>query len=973
MRRNAFLIITLCVVAAVLLTLILGDERESGGDVTAVNVDVESGWVAVSNDAHTEEVERGGRAMIHPDGSVTKSSAKQNESVLNATANPAPSATAQPTPQSRPASLSLFVEDMQGQAVGHATAAIQQEGERRVMQLDETGLSGIALLSAGTAEITVSHPSLLVDCATVTTIGDGSNEVFLFAIRKGAYSALLKNENNEPVTAGAVTMTPNEDGLEYPQSDLADRAPSDEGFFTYDSVAAGAYLLSVTAPPCLPHQEIVTAVPDAAINTIVLSEKSHLSVTVRNEERQPIGGAQVTLQSVEVTGTTMLVNQTNDRTGIAVFDDIPPGVYRISAKHRWYQSSEKSEKEIEVTHDRHEATLILASRKYAISGTVYNSETKEPVGGAYVTASPDADGIKSKTNTTTGNDGRFRLEGLPGGVYLINAFHRDYIAIHVFAASTQGAPEPRSVTLGDALEVTGADIPLYPQWSVSGRVLLSDGSPLEGAEVLAAYQYVAETGGQTYSSTHDGKNAIKTGPDGTYKFTGESHVFNERCRVRMFAKHPVYQISKDVTVKPIPGKEIENVDLEYSEQVIVSGHVRDADGSPLADASIVFWNVESEGTKLPDKYANTQSDGSYQIVLERGAYRGRARCEGYRQQQIEEPLDLKDVQNADGVDFILDRGDDAFEGWVSEEDGTPIAGCDVHVLYVGHGFNNGVTNCKTDESGRFRLAAGNTSRIYHVEEFRIFTPTTEEYECATFKTTEWGAKDIHLTPKKRDQGYGNIGGVVQDQNGAPVTRYQLKLVPSHNDIPLLFHLYSWRAIESPEGAFHFENLVTSAAPYFLMARSEGSALAISEVIDLQKNEVREDIVIVMPRSFSIRGRVTDPEGRPLASAIIQFHRDFTGVELEHYSDALPQTASNPDGTFYLTGATTTGGRLHITQREEIVQDIPFNTNPDSMLSMDKQYGAILFEGEFPVAIGSPGEERDLGNLVINRAPASSQP
>ena len=963
MRRSHFLTITLCIVLVVALTILLGDEHASDGPVTVVNVGVESGATLVENGMQSTEVQGGERVTALPDGSLVQSS-----SPVGDPDSTEEEADTQPTPRPGIASLILEVKDTEGQILQDATATIRQREQYRIAHSDDSGRSTVDALEVGRVDIEVSHPALLVECVTDAVLSEGPNDVLLVVARRAVYSALLMNEHSEFVTQGIVAMSPLADAQDLKEADLTDRSPNDEGLFSYNPIVSGDYILSVTAPPYLPHRETVTARAEADLQTIVLSEKSHVSVAVQTEQGQPIGGARVTLQSANVSGTILIVNQTNDLSGVAGFDDVPPGAYRVSAQHRWYQDDGAGRTEVSVTHDHHNVTLTLADRAYTITGRVLDSESREPISGARVSAYLDRTPMRwdaATSDARSDRDGVYVLQGLAGGTYLLDPSHADYIRISHYTTSSLGTPSPKRVTLGEDPEVAGVDLLLYPTWVVSGRVLLSDGTPLEGARVLAACQFAPDDEQKDYSSTFSGKKDVVTGSDGVFRFVGSMHVFHERCKVRMFANHPTHQISPDIVVQPRPGKEITGVDLKYEEGATVSGRVSDANGSPLGGALVAFWDAQPNREIDRNKDVITQSDGTYSIALKPGAYGCRANKEGYRHLQRDEPLALEAGQTAEGIDFSLESGEEAFEGWASEEDGTPVPDYEIHLGYRGHGFMNGISMTTTDQAGRFRFAIEDENRIHHVDEFCVFSSTSEEYERSRISLHEWGASDIHVVLKRRDEGYANIGGSVRDRNGDPVTNYQLRLVPSSREIVRLWQRYDWRTIESPDGAFHFERLVVSAAPYVLVAKTDESTLAVSEAISLVKDEVRENIVIVLPRSFTVLGRIVDPQGHPLARAMVELKREIDGMPQRQYQDLFPRTLTDEHGGFRLDGIPSTGAELSVTKREELEWDMPFNPRPRSSLTMGRRYGPILSQVIIIVPVGQPGEERDLGTIVAD--------
>lgn len=114
----------------------------------------------------------------------------------------------------------------------------------------------------------------------------------------------------------------------------------------------------------------------------------------------------------------------------------------------------------------------------SIEGHVVNAATGAFMRGAYVRLKgSDADLLAE-----TAVDGTFHFTGLPAGTFRVTAKRGGYM---------ERSPV-RVVSLNDQEEVRDADLRLFPQASLSGRVLDEVGEPVEGARVLLrrqAYQH----------------------------------------------------------------------------------------------------------------------------------------------------------------------------------------------------------------------------------------------------------------------------------------------------------------------------------------------------------------------------------------------------------------------------------------------------------------------------------------------------
>ena len=700
MHKSIIIISILCVVAVVLFTVLIGDYLTSTMPVKSVSVGVESGEVTVSNNNQTQSIHPGEQAVSKPDGTIAKT---------DSPVPPGPSVPIQPANTASNiilASLNLSVKNTEGVAIPSVTGTITQDNLHQEFVLENDGTFHIENLKPGSAEIQIHHPSFFQTALSKTIIQAGTNECQIVTAQKAKFSALVLNSNREPVIKASAAIAPASDLQKIKEADLSSRESNEEGKISFDPLVSGGYNLSVSAPPYLPYEGMVNARIKEETTIVILSEKSHVTVAVLSERSTPIGGAKVTIQSASKKQGIYLAQQTNDLSGTTVFKDIPAGSYKISAQHGWFTDGGQGNVNFAVKNSNHQVKLVLADRKYAISGKVYDSATKNPISGVRVFALLDAKEIykqKPESEMQTKEDGSYILENLHGGTYVIGVDSPpNYIKKSIMDFDHNGEPAPTRVTLGNDPEVKNIDFPLLGAWIVSGKVLLHDGSPVEGADVSAAYIYVNTSGTTGNSSTGDPKDVVKSGSDGSYRYVGTDYAFSERCKVQMFARHKTYQVSPLVQVQPQPGKEITGIDLIYEEKIIVTGVVVDKQEKPIADANLLFWPLPVTNLSK-NVHLQSKEDGSFQIALAPGSYSARIMKEKYKQVTLNDPLTLQSGKPTEPLKIIMEDGEQSFEGWVSEEDGTPIPNCQVFLMYIGHGSGNSAAIATTDDNGRFGL------------------------------------------------------------------------------------------------------------------------------------------------------------------------------------------------------------------------------------------------------------------------------
>lgn len=151
------------------------------------------------------------------------------------------------------------------------------------------------------------------------------------------------------------------------------------------------------------------------------------------------------------------------------------------------------------------------------------------------------------------------------------------------------------------------------------------------------------------------------------------------------------------------------------------------------------------------------------------------------------------------------------------------------------------------------------------------------------------------------RGGGKIAGVVVDEKGAPVTKFQLaveKFLGGDGDDEGSHGRA--RTVEDPEGRFTME----SATPgrYILGVAAEGRPPARSEVIDVEPGRTVSGVRIVLPRGAILSGVITDAETRkPIEGAQVGLDSvSQSGVS------SVRSVRSDERGAYRLEGVPTTG-------------------------------------------------------------------
>ena len=113
----------------------------------------------------------------------------------------------------------------------------------------------------------------------------------------------------------------------------------------------------------------------------------------------------------------------------------------------------------------------------SVAGEVRNSITGEPLERAHVVMARFNGGTQERYGTFTAADGKFTIINIPEGSYSFELEHAGFVDLSSVAE--------RVVALKGGENREGRKLKLTPTGSITGRVLDSDGQPVEGINVIA--------------------------------------------------------------------------------------------------------------------------------------------------------------------------------------------------------------------------------------------------------------------------------------------------------------------------------------------------------------------------------------------------------------------------------------------------------------------------------------------------------
>lgn len=379
-----------------------------------------------------------------------------------------------------------------------------------------------------------------------------------------------------------------------------------------------------------------------------------------------------------------LATRRTDASGVFAFR-VAPGSYRLRALPTQAPQAHSRGGPIHVAADGEQVHDLLLPAGLALTGIVYDAETKRPVPGATVWVDPGRRHI-----VTADADGRYRLPGI----------ERDAAWL---GASAPGYWPVASGGWNLTADETSRDLRLFPCGRIRGRVVGPDG-PVAGARVSASRLLLEVPEARAFSI--DPWSAV-TDADGAFEVPS-------RAGAARFVHASAPGLAPGTSADAVAverGEVRDGVVVRLTPGARVVGRVRDARGGSVAGARVVL--VRGRTTQW--HAATSRADGRYAIPhVREGSYTVEVLAPtGGR---IGDPV-LADWRGTIEVpatgDAPLDvvLGDGAsLAGRVVDEDGRPIEGVRVRAQRRKPGLPGmllprppGNRVAMTDTAGRFRV------------------------------------------------------------------------------------------------------------------------------------------------------------------------------------------------------------------------------------------------------------------------------
>lgn len=546
-------------------------------------------------------------------------------------------------------------------------------------------------------------------------------------------------------------------------------------------------------------------------------------------------------------GAPVLAQATTGADGTFLLDALPEGAVAL-----WALGASGSTLEPDVATGREDVELVL-EEGLRFEGRVV-AESGAPIPGAKVTLFHQ--GHSRYFPTSTGADGRFTSGSLPEGNYGLVASSPGLMPAYV--------PDVR-------LEDLEAVI-LHKPRRLTGRVLLTDGTPAPGAEVrMQASEQVVVTDAE-------GRFSLGALAPGDYE------VLAERGGQQGFAEVVIAEEGGDVEATVYLGTLFD-----------AEGVVLDEAGQPIAGATVTATS-EVDGPGFED--ATTGPEGRFRLgPLPRGSHVFNVDADGYRE------LESGDVQVSDAsppLTFTLVRAY-VLAGTVTDPEGRPLPGIDVEALRPAprapraasrevptyernvaleaeEAGSTELLDTVTDEEGRFLIEVPEPGRY-------TLTASSENFIQTRLEADAPGS-GLRVVLR----GGATLEGMVADARGTPLMEVQLT-VRLGTDA----HGQTLETLSDEHGGFTLGGLPPGTHVLRATLDVGGFLHQASRTVSVRGTET-VDASLRIDTGKVVSGIVVDGTGRPVPDAEVDA---FTLREqLEDNEGSRPSTTTTgPDGRF----------------------------------------------------------------------------
>lgn len=485
-------------------------------------------------------------------------------------------------------------------------------------------------------------------------------------------------------------------------------------------------------------------------------------------------------------------------------------------------------------------TTVRMNRAAVVSGTVRDSKTQVPVPNAAVRLGGQR--FDSETQVVLSDaKGNFSITTAPGS-FRLTASHPAYdLAFQpVSAAAGQNVSKPVLVAQLARISGTVADEDKQP---VAAALITSE-AVRGGDEMMMMPMRMMRSG-----------DTVRSGPDG--RFT----IRVPESELRVSAVKKGLPAAKSDAFRVTAGERKRGVAITIARGFELTGKVTDRDGKPLSGVTVsaaeaannqggmMMQRIMLGGMRQSEEdLVKTSTDGTFTTRLKEGTYDITLRREGYsskfvRGHQVNAAAKPIETSLDPSVDITgrITRGGVGVEG--------------VNIFSIS--LNGPSSQSQSGPDGTFVLTDLSPGSV------RVNFSKADDF-IQEVRNLQAPGRDvmIDLPPGGRV-----AGRVVDKATKQPVTVFQAGVSASRGGGGMMMiGPPQMRSFTADDGTFVLENVAAGAVN--LMVSAPGFTTSRMSNITVEEGKTVSDVVVEMDTGAKLTGKVTGPDGAPLAGAVV---------------------------------------------------------------------------------------------------------